>query len=696
LDKHTLIITEKPDAARRIASALDEKDRPRKLSQNGVPYYLAKRDTEIVVVPALGHLYTIAGKRKGRDNYPVLSFEWVPRYIAERRAAWIRNWLNSITALAKDADDFVDACDFDLEGCVIGYCILKYACGNKEHVSRRMKFSTLTKHELEKAYDEPLSHLDFGLIEAGRARHEVDWLYGINLSRALTTATRKWRGKCPTLSTGRVQGPTLKFLVAREEAIRSFVPTPYWEIKAQVEIDCRVFEARHMMERIDNRREAENIVNSCKDKQGWIEEIDVREFKQSPPFPFDLGTLQNEAYSLFRYSPQRTLNISQRLYLDALISYPRTDSQKLPPTIDYRTILKKLGKAEEYSKFTSELLRKQTLKPNEGKKDDSAHPAIYPTANLPREFLETSERKMWDLVVRRFIAVFGDPAVRQSIRVYVRIDGHCFYFSGRRTLVEGWIRYYDPYARFDEILLVPLKKGQKVNVKKMVLEDKFTQPQPRYNPSSLLNCMEEARIGTKATRADIIQTLYNRRYISGERITVTELGLEVLDVLEKHCPPLVSTALTRELEEKMDKIRENKEKREEIVADVIRTLETLLAVFKENENAVGEQLNNALKRTRLQERIISACPVCKTGKLFISYSRKTGKRFIGCTNYFEGLCKVSFPLPQKGPVKSTGKRCPACGWPTVETRMARRSWVLCFNLQCPSKKEIGKVEMSNM
>ena len=685
MNKYTLIITEKPDAAHRIASALDQNERPRILSHNGVPYYVAKRDTEIVVVPALGHLYTIADELKGRNHYPVFSFRWVPRYVAEKRSARIRKWLQTITKLASNAEVFVDACDFDLEGCVIGYCILKHACGGKEHESKRMKFSTLTKQELEKAYAQLLPHLDFGLIEAGLTRHEVDWLYGINLSRALTIATRKWSGKHVTLTTGRVQGPTLKFLVTREEAIRSFVPNPYFKIRAQIEIDDHIIETRYVEERIENRNRAETIANSCKHKKGRVEEIEIKEFKQLPPFPFNLGALQNEAFNLFRYTPRRTLNIAERLYLDALISYPRTDSQKLPPTEDCRTIMKNLAKVEEYNQLMSELLAKQTLKSNEGKKDDPAHPAIYPTGNLPRRALEASERKVWDLVIRRFMAAFSKPTVKQNIKVHIKINQHDFQFSGKRIMVHGWMRYYQPYIKFDEVQLPPIERGQIINVKKINLEEMFNEPPLRYNPSSLLKDMEEARIGTKATRADIIQTLFDRKYIEGERITVTSLGFEVFDVLKEHCPSVVSTALTRKLEEKMDRIRENRETRENVLADAIGMLGPLLDAFKEREEAVGKQLDNALERSRLEERIIGVCPVCKTGKLITNYSRKTGKRFVGCTNYFKGSCKTSFPLPQRGTVRSTGKTCLTCGWPTVEIHTTKQPWILCFNLECPSK-----------
>jgi len=698
MEKYTLIITEKPDAAQRIASALNEKGKVEKKEDNGVPYYVARRDKEIVVVPALGHLYTVAEERKGRNYYPVFNFRWVPRYAAERGAKQIRTWIETISKLANDADTFVDACDYDIEGSVIGYCILKYACGNKENVSKRMKYSTLTKEELEKSYAELRPHLDFALIEAGGTRHEVDWLYGVNLSRALTISARNWSGKYATLSTGRVQGPTLKFLVSREKSIRSYVPTPYWEIKAEVEINGSVFEAEYEKQKIEIKTEADTILNACKRKNGQVEKIDVKRFKQNPPVPFDLGTLQSEAYGLFGYTPRRTSFIAQRLYLDALISYPRTSSQKLPPEINYKAILKKLSRVPKYKKLAKELLRKPELKPREGKKKDPAHPAIYPTGKLPERDLDDSERKVLDLVVRRFMAVFSEPATKQSMKVDINVNEHHFYLRGRQTLKEGWLCFYKPYLRSEEVLLPPIEEGQTTKVKKVISEDKFTKPPPRYNPSSLLKKMEETEIGTKATRANIIQTLYDRKYVREERMVVTNLGFDVLEVLEKYCPPVVSIKLTSELEERMDKIQAKREKRENVLVDAVEILKPVVQELKEKEKIIGEQLSNAIKRARLEERIIGTCPVCGTGKLMILYSRKTGKRFIGCTNYFKGKCETSFPLPQKGSVRPLGRNCRGCGWPTVQVRIkGKRPWTLCFNPDCPLKKERRKrIEMRNM
>ncbi|MEM3703926.1 MAG: DNA topoisomerase I, partial [Candidatus Bathyarchaeia archaeon] len=628
---YTFIITEKPDAAPRIASALDLKGKAKKMEENGVPYYVAERDRQIIVVPTIGHLYTVADVRSGRNYYPAFSFRWVPRYVVERNAKQTRVWLETISKLAKDADTYIDACDYDIEGSIIGYCILKYACGSKEGVAKRMKYSTLTKNELEKSYDELLPKLDFALIEAGKTRHEIDWLYGVNLSRALTIAAKDWSGKYATLSTGRVQGPTLRFLVAREKSIRSFVPTPYWEIRAEVEVDGKVFEAEYEKGVIEIKKEAQKTIDECKGKDGTVEKIEVKQFQQMPPTPFDIGALQKEAYSLFGYTPRRTLDIAQRLYLDALISYPRTSSQKLPPAINYEAILKGLSRFSEYERLAAELLAKKELKPNEGEKEDPAHPAIYPTGNLPERALEEPERRIWDLVVRRFMAVFGEPAIRQSVKVCVNVNGHVFFLRGRQTLKEGWLKFYEPYVRSEEVLLPQINEKQKLRVRQVVLEDKFTKPPPRYNPGSLLKKMEEVGIGTKATRADIIQTLYDRKYVRDERIVVTDLGFEVLDVLKRHCPQIVSIGLTKRLEERMDKIQANMEKREDVLLDAIEILKPVVEEIKENEEAIGKQLSNAIKRARLEERVVGQCPICGTGTLMILYSRKTGKRFIGCT-----------------------------------------------------------------
>jgi DNA topoisomerase-1 len=687
LEKYALVITEKPDAAKRIAIALDADGKPKKVISKGIPYYQARRDGNIMVVPALGHLYTIISKQKGY-TYPIFDYQWVPRHQTERKASQIRVWLRVIAQLAKNAEKFVDACDFDMEGSIIGYTILKYACGDKEAIAKRMKYSTLTKEELQNSYAHLLPSLDFALVEAGLTRHEVDWLYGINLSRALTQAVKNCSGQYATLSTGRVQGPTLRFLEAREKTINCFVPTPYWSLTAKISVNDTVFKVEYE-KTLENKTQAIAIKDSCHVKEGQIERVDVKEFGQNPPVPFDLGALQSEAYRIFRYTPMYTSSILQHLYLKALISYPRTSSQKLPPSIDYQTILKKLAKALTYAKHVSELLTKPLLKPNEGKKFDPAHPAIYPTGNLPQKSLAIAERNLFDLVVKRFLAVFGEPAILQGVDVTLDINSNLFHLYATRTLTEGWLRFYKPYVRLQDSVLPTLTKGQIINIKRVALNHHFTKPPIRYTPRTLLLKMEKEEIGTKATRAAIIQTLYERKYLNGTNILyVSDLGFEVIDLLSKYCPAIVSPELTRKLEGEMNKIQQSTQTKQNVLQNATEILKLVTSELKEKEDKIGSQLSQVLQKARLNDRTVGECPKCHTGELVILRSKKTGKRFVGCTNYFEGKCNTSYPLPQTGTVKPLNGTCSSCGSSTVEVyRKRRQPWKLCLNPKCPSKGE---------
>ncbi len=688
MEKYRLIITEKPDAANRIAAALDQDGKAKKILDNGVPYYQAYRNGEIIVVPALGHLYTVASIEKAKRDYPIFEYQWVPRYLAERGASKIRVWLKVIAKLAENAGDFVDACDFDIEGSIIGYCILKYACDSKEKNAKRMKYSTLTTEELQESYANLMPHLDFALVEAGLTRHEVDWLYGVNLSRALTTAAKNSSGQYVTISTGRVQGPTLKFLEEREKTIKCFVPTPYWSINAKINIngiDCQVEYEKNL----ENKQQATEMLHACKTKEGKIEKVTVEEFAQPPPVPFDLGALQSEAYRIFHYTPMRTSTFAQHLYLAALISYPRTSSQKLPPSIGYKIIIEKLSRMPAYTKQAFELLSKTALKPQEGQKVDSAHPAIYPTGNQPEKPLEVGEKNILDLVVRRFLAVFGEPAIRQSIKAVISINGNYFGLSGARTLNEGWIRFYKPYAQLKDIILPSLTEGQKIIVNLVNLKRNFTKPPPRYNPGTLLLKMEKEEIGTKATRANTIQTLHGRKYLHGsESLMVSDLGLEVTEILSKYCPAVVFPEFTKELEAKMEKIQNSQETKEVVLKEAIKILSSVTIELKEKESIIGNQLNQALKKAWLDEKSLGDCPKCASGKLLVLRSKKSGKRFVGCTNYFEGNCDTSFPLPQIGSIKPLVNPCEICGCPIVYVLMkGRKPWKLCLNPKCPSKGE---------
>ncbi|WP_297438238.1 DNA topoisomerase I [Thermococcus sp.] len=709
----TLIIAEKPNVARKIAYALAE-GKPLRRSIGKANYYEFTRDgKKAVVAPAVGHLFSLAPRVK-TYGYPIFDVEWVPVHVAEKGKGYAKDYINALASLAKKADEFVVACDYDTEGEVIGYTALKYACGINPTQAKRMKFSALTKKDLLRAWYNLEPTINFGMADAGIARHILDWYWGVNLSRALTSAIKRASGKWMILSTGRVQGPTLKFLVDREKEIQNFKPTPYWVIKMLLEKDGGQYTAVYEKERILDEESAKRIVEEAKKGPAFVEKVEVKKQNRYPPVPFDLGTLQREAYSAFGYSPKKTLDLAQKLYEKGLQSYPRTSSQKLPKNLNLRSIIQRLAKLEAYKPFAHELLGREKLRPVEGKKDDPAHPAIYPTGELPKPGdLTKDEQNIYDLVVRRFLALFMEPAVREIMKVVITSNGHRFLLSGARTLKEGWLKVYGRYVKFDEVILPAFKESELVKVIQIKREKKKTKPPARYSPAAVIKRMEDLGIGTKATRAQILETLYSRGYIEGKRkIKVTPLGMRVVEALERNVPDIVSVELTKAFEERMKEIMAGKADREGVIEESKNQLIKILQIFKEKELDIGKMLmettgtgattsktaartagavkelseeeERGVKKTidkgegRKKPLVVGKCPKCG-GDLVVRYNRRTGKRFVGCSNWPK--CNVTYPLLQRGEVIPTNKTC--CGGaPVVKIREGEREYEVCLDMNC--------------
>jgi len=415
---YELIISEKPNAAKRIAEALADSKAIKK-AEKGVPYYeLTHNKKDLVVACAVGHLYTVAEKKKS-FTYPSFDLEWKPTSEVSKSAGYSKKYLDVIAKLSKKAGSFTVACDYDVEGEVIGLNCIKYACKQKD--AHRMKFSTLTKEDIVEAYDEAAKHIDWGLASAGETRHFLDWMYGINISRALTLAVKS-TGAFKILSSGRVQGPALKILYDKEKDILAFKPTPYWQIVLGIEKEGKKIEAAHEKDKFQVQAEAKKCFENSLWKPATVQNLERKESLQYAPFPFDLGTLQTEAYRLFSISPKNTLAMAQNLYTAGLISYPRTSSQKLPAKLNLKKVLNALATNASYADKVKIVLGFDKLVPNEGKKEDPAHPAIYPTG-LKAGKLEDWEFKIYDLIVKRFLATFGKPAVRESMNLSINVGG---------------------------------------------------------------------------------------------------------------------------------------------------------------------------------------------------------------------------------------------------------------------------------
>lgn len=669
-----LIVTEKPAQAAKIAAALSDKKLTKKTKNSVTHYEIEHKGKKILIGCAVGHLFGLA-KSNGKKEYPIFDIAWKPKYEVDKNAMYTKKYVERLKELSRKANKFTVATDYDVEGSVIGFNVIKNICNKKD--AKRMKFSTLTKEEIIDSYSKATKHLDFPQIHAGETRHHLDWFYGINLSNALMTSIKNATNRFRIMSTGRVQGPTLKLIVKKEESIKRFKPVKYWELYLDGILNKIKISAKHKKGKFTKKEDVTKILKKTKGKKAVVDKLTKRKIIVQPPFPFDLTTLQTEAYKIFKIAPKETSQLAQTLYTAGLISYPRTSSQKLPSSIGYKKILTKLSRQKNISPICKDLLGKKKLVPIEGKKKDPAHPAIYPTGDFAK--LTGKTLKLYSLIVRRFLAVFGDSAKKENTTVTIEVNKENFAFSGSRILEEGWYKYYK-YVSAKEIILPEINRGDEVKKSKIFSEEKETQPPRRYTQASIIKEMETLSLGTKATRALIVDALYQRKYIDGIQVRATPLGIKLIHTLEKYSPEIIDEELTKSFEEDMQKIREGKKKDKTVITSAKRVLTKILKKFKENEKKIGKAL---LKSTE-GEDIFGSCPKCKKGTLRIRRGRFG--LFIACDGYEKG-CKTTASLPRGALTKATEKECEKCKFPVIQIiKKGRRPQETCLNKECLTKK----------
>ncbi|AXV37926.1 MAG: DNA topoisomerase I [Methanobacterium sp. BRmetb2] len=671
---HEVIICEKPKSSEKIASALSSN--AVKKSYKRVPYYeFEENGKKTTVLAAVGHLYSLAPKNSRQKK--IFDIDWKPLYEKDKSKKYVKNYIDAIIKFAKNADKFIHACDYDIEGTLIGYNALKYACGEKSLDNAfRMKFSTLTKEDVLDAYENPID-IDLKQVDSGIARHVLDFLFGVNISKYLTDSVMKATSRYIQLSAGRVQTPTLSILVDREKEIKEFIPEPYWMIKADLEGGIL---ADHKRGKIFDKKEADSILKNCENKDALVESINLRESKKRPPVPFDLGTLQSEAYGLFGFSPKKTQQVAQNLYIEGYTSYPRTSSQKLPKSIGYDKILKKLGKNNTFKKHISKL--KKPYFPKEGKKKDEAHPAIHPTGLIPKK-LSTDSQKIYELIVYRFISVFSADAVTETMKVDLDIGNEEFTFSRRKTAKLGWLEHY-PYRKIENDVFPDIKEEDVLKVLEIICDEKETKPPARYNQASLIRELEKRGLGTKSTRANIISILYDRKYIEGKQIEVNQLGEQLIDTMKKYCDKITSEELTRQFENELQEIIKGSIEKDTVIEEAKVEVTSILEDIENKKLKIGEELYEAYKESRIVGK-------CKCGNnLILINSPRTGSIFVGCSGYPD--CKVTYPLPRGASILKT--TCEKCGLPMISFGKPRQR--ACLDPDCgregkkPSNEVVGK------
>ncbi|RJP32237.1 MAG: DNA topoisomerase I [Actinobacteria bacterium] len=679
-----LIITEKNTTARRISTILsDGKARPLAKSRNPV-YSFDINGGEVHCVGLKGHILKV--------DFPSRYQQWQdvePRELIHADIIKVptnKALIKSIQTEARKADEVIIATDFDREGELIGVdAINKIKEVRPDIPVKRARFSALTPVEIKRVFaqlDDPY----YDLASAGEARQDIDLIWGASLTRFISLASTRL-GK-HFLSVGRVQSPTLALIVDREKERKEFVSTPFWTLKIACVKGDKSFQAVHARERFPSEDKAEEALSRL-EKTALIREVKTTERRVKPPIPFNTTGLLTAAASL-GFTAARAMSIAENLYMNGYISYPRVDNTVYPPSLDLRGILQELAASPEFSQLCAPLLEQEKLTPTRGKKQTTDHPPIHPTAAAPHANMSAQEWKIYELVVRRFMATLSGDAVVLSVRADLDCGPEPFVARGSRTAEEGWYRYY-PYGRKKEVMLPHLEEGEILRVDEPPeLKRGETQPPPRYNQGKLIEKMEESGLGTKSTRHSIIEGLYERGYIYGDPITPSETGIAVTEALRKYAGVIASPEMTAALERDMDAIADGAETQAEVVDKSRDMLAEVMHLLENSKEEVAAEIRNGIK----EDRILGTCPTCGSN-LRIVKAKKSKKRFVGCSGYPE--CTTTYPLPQTGSIMPTGEVCADCGSPKVRVvNKGRRPWTFCLDPDCPTKKEAkAKTEESS-
>ena len=584
-------------------------------------------------------------------SLPYLTWAPVEKVPAEKEM------IRSLKNLAKKADSIVIATDFDREGELIGSDAVSMVREvNEDAPITRARYSSFTKAELEHAFaPENLVAVDDDLAAAGESRQFIDLIWGAVLTRYLTMA--KYGGLGNVRSAGRVQTPTLALVAQREKERLAFVPEDYWVIKAAMASpDGTAFKAAHATARFKDEAEARGAFDAARAASaGTVTDVSKKTRKGPIQTPFNTTSLQTAA-AAEGLSPARTMRIAESLYMDGLISYPRVDNTVYPETLDLAETVKVLTAVPQYEPYCRKLLGNQPLKATRGKQETTDHPPIYPTGAANPDKLRPEEWKLYNLIARRFLATLSEQPVIEGTKVSIDVGGEPFVASGDVLVKPGYREIY-PYGSKKDEELPALKVGDKVEVSKVELEAKQTEPPARYSQGKLVQEMERLGLGTKSTRASIIERLYEVKYLKNDPIEPSQLGMAIIDALEQYAGLITTPSMTSELEADMTSVSEGKKTQHAVVARSREMLAGLLEGLIEHKDDLGDAISDAVTA----DAKIGVCPKCGHD-LLVKQSAKTRSSFIGCSAWPD--CDVTYPLP-KGKIEPVEEPCPVCGCPQI-------------------------------
>ncbi|MCI5448953.1 MAG: DNA topoisomerase I [Coriobacteriaceae bacterium] len=588
--------------------------------------------------------------------------------------------IRTLKNLAKKADEVIIATDFDREGELIGSDAVSMVRQVNEDVPVvRARYSSFTKPELEHAFArENLVAVDDDLAAAGESRQFIDLIWGAVLTRYLTMA--KFGGLGNVRSAGRVQTPTLALVARREKERQAFVPEDYWVVRGTAATQKgEEFKVAHATARFKDEATATSAYQDAKAAgKARVTDVVKKTRKGTIQTPFNTTSLQTAA-AAEGLTPARTMRIAESLYMSGLISYPRVDNTVYPETLDLSEVVTMLKGVPQYSNYCDELLAAHPLKATRGKQETTDHPPIYPTGVGDPDKLRPEEWKLYNLIARRFLATLSEQPVIEGTKVTLDAGGQTFTASGDVLVKPGYRAIY-PYGSKKDEQLPALSVGQEVDLTSLDLEAKQTEPPARYSQGKLVQEMERLGLGTKSTRASIIERLYEVKYLKNDPIEPSQLGMAIIDALECYAAHITTPEMTSELEGDMTKVAEGKASQDAVVDHSRELLASLLEGLIEHKEDLGEAISDAVQA----DAKIGVCPKCGHD-LLVKQSAKTRSSFIGCSAWPE--CEVTYPLPQ-GKIQTVEELCPVCGCPQIKVQPFRsKPYVVCVDPACPTNKE---------
>ncbi len=719
-----LVVTEKNDAAQQISTLLSTGGKPKADKVYSTPVYrFTRAGQEWVCIGLRGHILAVDFPHELRyeqgkgwfgvvddgTTVPAELPESLPRPPFEKvrkpflkDGVDIKGWkvpslpylvwspveklpaekdiIRSLKNVAKKADDIIIATDFDREGELIGSdAVSQIREVNPDAPILRARYSAFTRGEIEHAFaPENLVALDVDLAAAGESRQQIDLIWGAVLTRYLTMA--KFGGLGNVRSAGRVQTPTLALVVAREKERMAFVPEDYWVVRAGLSAsDGTPVKATHTTARFKDKSAAQSAYERARAaKTARVTDVAKRSRTVGAPEPFNTTSLQAAAASE-GLSPARTMRLAESLYMSGLISYPRVDNTVYPKTLDLGDTVRTLRGVPQYAGYCAELLAKGELHATRGKQETTDHPPIYPTGAADPDKLRADEWKLYNLIARRFLATLSGPATLQSTRVSFDVGGEPFGASGTVLAVPGFRAIYPFGLKRDEVMPA-CAVGDEFAVDEVALDAKQTEPPARYSQGRLVQEMERLGLGTKSTRASIIERLYEVKYLKNDPIEPSQLGIAIIDALSQYAGHVTTPDMTSQLEDDMTSVAAGEKTEKGVVTHSRELLSGMLGSLIEHKDDLGDAISDAVTA----DAKVGVCPKCGHD-LLVKTSAKNRSQFVGCSAWPD--CDVTYPLP-KGRIEPIEDRCPVCGGSQIKVHPFRsKAYVACLDPKCPTNAE---------